>query len=186
MYCPNDRTGGKFVSSKMNLFLSLFAATLFGFVAGLYAQSTSGAKLAKLSEEKADITKMDLILLNTRVAVFQEILKDELSLPLIPTNITYDSEKQKIRTSVYVDPAFLAKVNVAQLSKTLDSRATALCIAPALAEGNFHYMFPVQPATEYCVIRFFTHALDGAGHVQAKDVATFEDGTLRFVALSVK
>lgn len=124
--------------------------------------------------------------MNTKIAVIQEILKEELSLPLIPTSIIYDSDKQKIRTSVYVDPAFLAKANVAQLSKTLDSRATALCIAPTLAEGNFHDMFPVQPATEYCVIRFFTHTLDGSGHVQAKDVGTFEDGKLRFVALSVK
>jgi len=128
--------------------------------------------------EKADITKMDLILLNTRIAVLQQMLKDDLSLPLVPTSISYDAEKQKILTSVYVDPAFLAKANVAQLSKTLNSRATGLCIAPELAEGNLPHLFPVQPPREYCVIRFFTHTLDGAGQAQTKDVASFEDGKL--------
>jgi hypothetical protein len=166
------------VSNKMNQFLSLFAATLFGLVVGLNAQSTSGGRLAKLSDEKAEISKMDLILLNTKIAVLQQMLKDDLSLPLAPTGITYDPDKQKIRTSVYVDPAFLAKVNATQLSKTLDSRATDLCVAPTLAEGNFRYLVPVGPPKEYCAVWFYTYTLDRAGHVQTKDVARFEDGKL--------
>jgi hypothetical protein len=158
--------------------LGLVVASLSGLVVGLHAQSGSGAKLARLPDEKAAISKMDLILLNTKVAVLQQMLKDDLSLPFVPTSIIYDTDKQKIRTSVYVDPGFLAKTNTAQLSKALDSRATALCIAPTLAEGNFTYLFPVQPPSEYCAIRFFTLTLDGAQHVQPKDVASFEDGKM--------
>jgi hypothetical protein len=98
--------------------------------------------------------------------------------PVVPTSISYDSEKRKIRTSVFVDPAYLAKATAAQLSQTFDSRAADLCIAPALAEGNLPYLISLQPAREHCEIRFFTHAADGAGQLQAKDVASFENGKL--------
>lgn len=166
------------MNNRVNLCLSLFTATLLGEVVGIHAQSNSREKLARLSEEKADISKMDLILLNTRVAVLQQILKDDLSLPVMPTSISYDADKQKIRTSVYVDPAFLAKANAAQLNKSFDSRATGLCIAPALAVGNFLKVALPQPPKEYCVISFFTHTLDASGHLQTEEVATFEDGKL--------
>lgn len=165
------------VTKRVKQFLILSIAVSFGLAVGLYAQSTVGAKLARLSEERAEITKMDLILLNTRIAVLQEMLKDDLSAPLVPTSITYDGEHQKIRISVFVAPSFLSKVNISQLSKSLDSRATSLCIAPSMAEGNFPAVFPLAPK-EYCLIRFFTHTLDNSGHVQTKEVAQFDDGKL--------
>jgi len=165
------------VTKRVKQFLILSVAATFGLAVGLYAQSAVGAKLARLSEEKAELTKMDVILLNTRIAVLQEMLKDDLSVPLVPTSITYDTESRKIRTSVFVAPSFLSKVNASQLSKSLDSRATSLCIAPSMAEGNLPAVFSLAPK-EYCVIRFFTHTLDSSGHVQVKEVAQFEDGKL--------
>jgi hypothetical protein len=98
--------------------------------------------------------------------------------PLVPTSISYDSEKRKIRTSVFVDAAYLGKATAAQLSQTLHSRATDLCIAPALAEGNLPYLISLQRAREHCEIRFFIHAADGAGQLQTKDVASFENGKM--------
>jgi hypothetical protein len=166
------------VSKKMSLFLGLFGALLLGLGIGLYAQSNSGAKLAKLYEEKADLSKMDLILLNTRVEVLQEMLKDDLSLPLAPTSVSYDAESQKIRTAVFIDATYLSKVNAAQLSKALTTRATALCVAPALAEGNRRYIFIFPPPKDYCVVSFFTPAWGRAGDIQTKEVASFEDGKL--------
>jgi hypothetical protein len=166
------------MGTKLSLFLSLSVAALLGLVIGLHAQSNTGPKLSKLSDEKVEISKMDLILLNSRIAALQQLLKDDLSLPFVPTSISYDVEKQKIRTSVYIDPAFLAKASATQLNKALDSRATNLCITPALAEGNFGYMAPIQPPREYCAIRFFTLALDAGGHAQTREVASFEDGRL--------
>lgn len=158
--------------------LGLCFAMAFGLVVGLYAQSNSAERLAKLSEGKAEISKMDLVLLNTRVSVLQDMLKDDLLLPFVPASFKYDSDKKKIRISVYIDPLVLAKTNVSELTKKLGSRATDLCLAPELAHGNFPYMFPIQPPNEYWVIEFFTHSLDSSGHVQRKDVATFEGGKL--------
>jgi hypothetical protein len=166
------------LTKRMTLFLSLLLATLLGLVVGLYAQSNSAARLAKLYDERAEISKMDLVLLNTRVEVLQQILKDDLSLPFAPTSFAYDVDKKKIRVAVYVDPAVLTKTNTSQLTKTLETRATSLCVAPELADGNLLLMFPVQPPNEYCAIKFFTHALDSSGHVQPKDIAIFEDGKL--------
>jgi len=165
------------VTKRVKQFLIPSIAASFGLVVGLYAQSTVGAKLARLSEEKAEITKMDVILLNTRIVVLQEMFKDDLSVPLVPTSITYDAENRKIRTAVFVAPSFLSKVDVSKLSKSLNSRATSLCIAPSMAEGNLPTVFSLAPK-EYCVIRFFTHTLDNSGHVQVKEVAQFEDGKL--------
>lgn len=166
------------VTKRVILFLSLLIATLLGLVVGLYAQSNSAARLARPYEERAEISKMDLVLLNTRVEVLQQMLKDDLSLPFAPTSFGYDVDKKKIRVSVYVDPVVLAKTNASQLTKTLETRATSLCVAPELADGNLLLMFPVQPPNEYCVIKFFTHVVDPSGHVQPKDIATFEDGKL--------
>lgn len=166
------------MTKRLPLYLSLLAAMLVGLVVGLYAQSNSASRIAKLSEEKAEISKMDLILLNTRVSVLQQMLKDDLALPFIPTSFKYDVDNKKIRITVYVAPTLLVKTNANQLAKTLEGRAAQFCISPELAEGNFVYMFPVQPPKEYCAIRFFTDALGPEGHVEPKDVAVFEDGKL--------
>ena len=157
--------------------LILSIGMLLGLVVGLYAQTNSTAGLVKLSEDKVEMSKMDLVLLNTRVSVLQQMLKDDLSLPFAPTSFSYDADK-KIHISVYVDPSVLAKASGGQLTKTFETRTTGLCIAPALADGNFPYMLSLQPPKEYCSIRFFTLALDSLGHVQPKDVALFEDGKL--------
>ncbi|SRR5712692_8731246 len=163
---------------KAEMWLGLCAATLVGLVVGLYAQSNSAARLAKLSDEKAEISKMDFLLLNTKITVLQQMLKEDLSLPFVPTSFAYDADKKRIRVSVNVDPAVLTKMSTNQLTKTLESRATSLCVAPELADGNFPYMFPIQPPKDYCAIRFFTLMAGSSGHVEPKDVATFEDGKL--------
>lgn len=74
------------MTKKLHVLLSFLAAMLLGLVVGLYAQSNA-VRLAKLSEEKAEISKMDLVLLNTRVQVLQQMLKDDLALPLTPTSL---------------------------------------------------------------------------------------------------
>ena len=163
---------------KAEMCIGLCAATFVGLVVGLYAQSNSAARLTRLSEDKAEISKMDWVLLNTKISVLQQMLKDDLSLPFAPTSFDYDADKKKIRVSVQVDPALLNKMSANQLTKTLESRATSLCVAPGLADGNFSYMFSIQPPKEYCAIRFFTLAADSSGHLEPKDVATFEDGKL--------
>ena len=166
------------MNKTIRLILSLFVAVFLGLVVGLYAQSNSAARLAKLSEEKAEISKMDLVLINTRIGVLQQTLKEDLGVPFTPTSFSYDADKKKIRIAVYIASTLLVKANASQLSKTLETRGTALCVAPNLAEGNFRYMFPVQPPKDYCAIRFFTDALSPAGELQTKDVATYEDGKL--------
>ncbi len=163
---------------KAEMCLRLCVAMTVGLVVGLYAQSNSAAKLAKLSGDKAEISKMDFLLLNTKISVLQQMLKDDLSLPFVPTSFAYDADNKKIRVSVHVDPAVLTKMNTNQLTRALESRATSLCVAPELADGNFPYMFPIQPPKEYCAVRFFTLTAGSSGHVEPKDVAAFEDGKL--------
>lgn len=159
-------------------FFVIFCAVLFGIAVGVYAQSTIGAKLAKLSEEKAELTKMDLVLMNTRIGVLQGILLDDLNVPIVPTSFTYDSKNQKIVTSAFVQPAFLSKSNSAQLNKLFDSHAASLCLAPLESEGNFATVFGLTMAPRaYCVVHFFTSE-NVAGNATTKEVALYSDGKL--------
>jgi hypothetical protein len=163
------------MTKRLKQFIMIFSAVLFGIVVGAYSQ-TFGAKLAKLSEEKAEITKMDLVLMNTRIG---GILIDELAVPIVPTSFTYDSKNQKIVTTAFVNPAFLSKSNPAQLSKVLDSHATSLCLAPLESEGNFATVFGLTMAPRaYCVVHFFTRSPDVAGYAIAREVAKYMDGKL--------
>lgn len=170
------------MNKRISKHFGVFVAAVLGFVAGVYAQSNSASTLARLSQEKAEISKMDLVLLNTRVEVLQEMLKDELLVPFAPTSFSFDAQRQKIRVSVHVDSAALANMTAGQLAKVLERRAVRLCVAPTQADGNLPYrpylLGQSQPPEEYCAIRFFTLRLDSSDHAQPTDVAVYEDGKL--------
>jgi hypothetical protein len=156
------------------------SALVFGVAIGICAQSAS---ISKLAAERADLSKMDWILLNTRVHVLEQALKEDLAVPLVPTSYSFEQEKQKISISVYVSPVWLAKTNVQEANKSLSVRASFLCGAPFLAQqGEFFVsMFKVsgeKPPKDYCSIRFFTHGLDRSGNLTVKDVALYEAGQL--------
>lgn len=147
---------------------------------GLTGDLCSTFSISKLAEEKADISKMDWLLLNTRAQVLEESLKDDFSLPLNPTSFSYDSERQLVRISVFVSPTWMAKTSAEQ-TKILSKRATSLFMSPFLAgagESSYIYMFARAPK-EHCSIRFSTPALDTAGNSILKDVAIFESGNLQ-------
>lgn len=162
--------------NRTGKYLGAFVAAALGFVAGVYAQSQSASSLAKLYQEKAEISKMDLVLVNTRIGVLQEMLKEDLSVPYAPTSISYDGDEQKIRVAVFVDPAVPTKMNRSQLASTLEKRAIGLCIETKMADGNLPYMLVVPK--DFCAVRFFTHTLDASGHIQPTDVAVFDSGKL--------
>ena len=164
--------------SSITMVLWMLAGVVLGVASGLYSQTPS---LAGLVEEKANISKMDWAILNTRVYVLEQTLKDDLSLPLSPTHYRYDPEKHKIRISVHVNFSWLAKSNFNQVSQALSARATALCIAPTGAQDGellAWFLTLEKPPVEYCAIRFFTVILDADGNIGPKDVASFEDGEL--------
>ncbi len=122
---------------------------------------------------------MDWILLNTRLFVLEQTLKDDLALPLSPTSYSYEAEKRKIRIAVNVNPTWLASHKTEQVMKNLSARATSLCIAPALADKTLTMAIGLgKTPNQYCSIYFFTLVFDKAGNLQPKDVAVYEDGEL--------
>jgi len=114
--------------------------------------------------------------------VLEQALKEDLAVPLVATGYSFDPQKQQIDISVYVSPAWLSKTDSQGASKGLSSRATTLCVAPALAQRGEYLasmMFaPGKPPKDYCSIRFFTHSLDRSGNLTVKDVALYEAGQL--------
>lgn len=162
--------------STVRIALGGLAILFFGVTVGLYSQSAS---LTRFAEEKANISKMDWILLISRVHVLEQALKDDLALPLTPTSYSYDSEKQQIRIVVHVSPSWLAESTLDQVNKALLRRAASLCITPMTAEhGEWSFKLLETPPIEYCAVRFFTIGFNSAGELEARDVATFEGGKL--------
>jgi len=165
--------------SKIMLLVTALAILVLGGVIGICAQSAS---MAKLAEEKAGISKMDWILLNTRIHVLEQALKDDLAVPLVATAYSFEPEKQQIQISVFVSPAWFGKADFQAVNKALSARALALCVAPALAQRGEYLasmmLAPGKPPRDYCSIRFFTHSFDQSGSLTVKEVALYQAGQL--------
>ena|SRR6266576_3624753 len=163
--------------SALVIGIALLVAASLGFGFGVLAQSSS---LQRLADERVNISRMDWVLLNTRVFVLEQTLKDDLSLPINATDFSYDSENQKIRIAVSIDAVWLASKNGGQVTKDLETRSTSLCIAPTLADKSLTMMGLGAriPPKQYCSIRFFTLGLGKDGKVEPRDVALFEDGKI--------
>lgn len=162
----------KKITVGMTAFLS-FLVLAMGVV--LYAQSAS---LAKLADEDMKISKMDWVLLNTRVHVLEEMLKDDLSAPFSPTSYSFDRQRGKLRIAVYVDPSW-SKRTLDEVSDAFSKRGTSLCVAPTLAQHGQQLTLFLTPPKDYCSILFFTLTLDASGKdINTKELAVFEEGKL--------
>lgn len=158
------------------LMLALVATLCLGMAFGAHQQS---ANLNSLASEPATISKMDWILLQTRVHVLEQALKDDLALSLTSTGYQFNSATGKIHSNVYVNPSWLSQTNFDQVKEAFSRRAAALCIAPAAANISSILSLMKEPPNQYCSIRFFTISLatEGSG-INRKDIATYENGKL--------
>ena len=150
---------------------------LFGAVIGVFSQSFS---LQRFAQETATVSKMDWILLNSRVRVLEELVRDDLSVPLVPTSYSFDKDDERIRIAVKVDPTWLGRSNLSEAKSKLTSRAQHLCLAPWLSEhGQFGMLFLEKAPVKLCRVIFFTPQIDKSGKsVVPKDVAVYENGEL--------
>jgi hypothetical protein len=128
-------------------FLS-FVVLAMGVV--LYAQSAS---LIKLADEEMKISKMDWVLLNTRVHILEEMMKDDLSAPFSPTSYSFDRQRGKLRIAVYVDPSW-SKRRLDEVSDAFSKRGTSLCVAPTLAQHGQQVAMFLTPPKDYCSILY--------------------------------
>lgn len=163
--------------------LPVFVALTFGCYLGLMASQTSkSAAMSQLAEQAANPTKIDWILLNTRVAFLEKILRDQLAVPLVPTQWSFEGDSQQIRIAVYADPSWLAKRSAANRDEALKKRALELCVSPLIA-GQFEYvgalMGSEKPPADFCAVRFWTHAMTESRELTTKDVALYEKGVLK-------
>lgn len=171
--------------NRLCMILLLTTVLSLGFALGVLSQSSP---LARLAEESASISKMDWILLKTRIYVLEQDqpgspFNDRLSLSITPTSYSYDSKKQQIRISLYVDPSWLAKTGREQVNKAFSARATSICVASVMgqtASGDLLAEMQLTEAhpVEWCAVTFFTLGLDNKGNIEPKDLAIFERGKL--------
>ncbi len=149
-----------------------------GFLVGAYSQTESNP-FEKLAAERANISKVDWILLNTRIRVLEETHRWELPLSFTPTSYSYDLQKQRIRVAIFVDPTWFSKHNVSQASEEFSKRADRIRAAVLTAEHGQLYSLLGKDLTKYYSIIFFTGVLDESGKsASPKDLAIYEDGKL--------
>ena len=144
---------------------------------GAYSRSQSNV-LEGLAEEKATISKMDWILLNSRLNLLEKALRIDVSVPMSLSGQYYDRTKKKFLTSIRVDPAWLGKSSPEKVKGTLDSHAADVCLETIIVQAKNGGSFAVQPK-DICCVEFFTSQFTKSrGYTNATHVATWENGEL--------
>lgn len=162
--------------SKLSITGSLIIGVCLGVAA---AQSSSFTTLA---EQRATPSKMDWILVNTRIVILEQALRDQLSVPLVLTDYQFNTEEELFQIAVYADLGWLTKKGQPARDEAFKKRAVELCAAPMLARQPEYIAATLQtkkrPA-ESCSVRFWTHSMHESGQLTIRDVAIYEKGVLK-------
>src|SRR5260221_619017 len=112
--------------SHTAMFAVLLIGAVLGAVVGVRSQSNN-AGLDQMASEKANLSKMDVLLMNARIDALQSILLGDLSVPLVPQTYRYDDKQHKIEIRVFVNPSWLSKKNVETLKSDLNDEVASAC-----------------------------------------------------------
>lgn len=135
------------------------------------------ADFKDLTAQKADISRMDWLLLQAQVAAIESTLEFDANRTDVPRGFTYDTKRQVVQAVSNVNPVWLSTANVDQVKKTLAERAVEIC-----ADAQVTFLGEVDIALsmkwkDLCVVRFnsVSPEVQSAG---VKDVAHYEHGKL--------
>jgi hypothetical protein len=146
-----------------------------GFIAGAHSQSKS-FDLERFDSEKAEVSKIEWILLESRIRILEDVLRDDLRIPLTLLNQYYDSKKKKVISVVRVDTTWLNTKSVTEVKNQLDAWAARVCLAPMLTNyGAKNLIFlSARAPKDYSYVEF--NCLEQNLHV--KQIAIYENGEL--------
>ena len=159
------------------------SAIIGGFILGAYSQSKpdqnldeekASNNLQKLADEKAEISKLDWVLLKARVDALQDAIKDDLKQPLTATAFFYDHVRKKIVITVFVDPVWLAGKGIGDVKNSFENRAAKL---NAKAFINLTDEGVIATGPYYCSVEFYHLTLVGQD-LKIKPIAEWEKGQL--------
>lgn len=158
-------------------FQLLISSAVLVSLIGTYSHSQSNL-LEGLTKEKATISKMDWILLNSRLNLLEKALRNDLSVPLSLSGQYYDQKKKKFKTGIKVDLVWLSKSSPERIKSTLASYAADVCLETIITQAASGGSFAVQPK-DSCYVEFFTsQPSKSRDYTGVKSVATWENGEL--------
>ncbi len=166
--------------TKKTFFLvasGFFVGLALGASLTVYPQ-TRTTSLAGLAEEKKDITKMEWVLMNARVQALEWSLIQDFVRPVSPAGYEYDATKNRIVAAAFVNPTWLAKIDIEKTKQVLLGRGVDLCglgAGGALMKQGSPFGLDWKSS---CSVRFFTWTSGKAESISVKDVASFENGQL--------
>ena len=157
--------------------LGLAAGLVLGATLQLHSQSQKPS-LASLSEQKAEISKMDWLLLKAQIGAFQWMIYHDLTNPVVPMSYWYDPENNRIISSQLVRPEWYREANLEQAKVILTNRAATYCVE-FLVSLPIVELFQIRPEIKSaCTVNFYTLATGESGELGRKDIATYQDGQL--------
>lgn len=136
-------------------------------------------QLALLAKERAEISRMDWVLLNAQVDVLRTLLVEKLKLPISPMTVFYDSERDRITWNANVDYSWYARATIEEAKRQLEKAALVYCTDGTMVNVMTRGYTPISKAPrEYCSVRFSKLALDDAGELGREEVAEYSNGKL--------
>jgi hypothetical protein len=165
----------------------VFSALVVGWITIAHSQSKPDQKLKaesmdlikKLVFEKADISKMDWILLNAKLDALRDVFKDDLAQPMTLTGFGFDRGRTVIK--VYVNPDWLARNSITEVGNAFKSRAPKVMFSvfdnlwPEAVKAGV----PVNQFADFCSVEFLTfHSDKETSKIIPETVAVYEEGKL--------
>lgn len=161
-------------SSVLPVAVGFLAGILFSGALGLRSQPAK-ASLARLADERAEISKMDWLLMNAQISTFEWMFFRDLTNPVIPMGYRYEAENNRIVSSHLVRPEWYFQTNLEEAKQVLTSRASSYCVQGVMVNLPVQDLLQIQPEIKgACRVDFYTLA----GEAGRKDVATYENGQL--------
>lgn len=158
--------------------VAFFVGMSLGSSSSLGLQSQE-PQLSLLAGAKAEISRMDWVLLNAQVDVLRTLLVEKLKLPISPMTVFYDSERDRITWNANVDYSWYARATIEEAKRQLEKAALVYCTDGTMVNVMTRGYTPISKAPrEYCSVRFSKLALDDAGELGREEVAEYSNGKL--------
>jgi len=142
---------------------------------------TKPSGLNTLAAEKAEISKLDWILMVARVRSLEYKMAHNLSQPASEVGIRYDRQHGKVIVAGFVDLEWLDRAKLDDLKKRLTAEALEYCVdgltMAAFDQGFLAGVRATESLKSDCVVQFFTWELGQRG-VERKDIAKYQNGQL--------
>lgn len=157
--------------------LGLGVGMLLGGAVGVYSQHAT-SYLGDVSREKADISKLDWVLLQAQLQTFEWMFFHDFTNPVIPMAYRYDPRENRVISSHLVRPEWYAATNLEKASEVLKARGATYCTALATSFPLLDFVRSPEEIRAACKVDFYTLALTKTGELDKKDIATYAGGQL--------